>query len=249
MSPYLTCHRTCGLNLRAQILQVIETPPINNLGWPSWQNLILSIPLLLLFLCLKLSPFFLQANFQFYPSLFDTISAPAKDLIRFPAFYDHKLLKTPPAPNYQHIFKSRLLWCFCTINRLIYWLFKRGLLKTSPEERLSAEDILKHPWLQVNQVSQLMRWPFFVQDPAMIRRADCLMETQRRSRKRLLGEEVVYRFWSQERFLKLLYADNIFLQEAVGGEKRQRLEEVVVSRSSDIRFMNQFGWWRFLDGS
>ena len=76
----------------------------------------------------------------------------------------------------------------------------------------------------------------------MIRRADCLMETQRRSRKRLLGEEVVYRFWSQERFLKLLYADNIFLQEAVGGEKRQRLEEVVVSRSSDTRFMNQFGW-------
>ena len=44
----------------------------------------------------------------------------------------------------------------------------------------------------------------------MKERADCHMETQRRSRKRLLGEE-----------------------ETVGGEKRQRLEEVVVSRSSD----------------
>ena len=46
----------------------------------------------------------------------------------------------------------------------------------------------------------------------MKERADCHMETQRRSRKRLLGEE-----------------------KAVGGEKRQRLEEVVVSRSSDTR--------------
>ena len=46
----------------------------------------------------------------------------------------------------------------------------------------------------------------------MKERADCHMETQRRSRKRLLGEE-----------------------ETVGGEKRQRLEEVVVSRSSDTR--------------
>ena len=63
----------------------------------------------------------------------------------------------------------------------------------------------------------------------MIRRADCLMETQRKSRKRLLGEEVA------SRIQKLLYVDNVFLQEAVGGEKRQRLEEVVVSRSSDTR--------------
>ena len=46
----------------------------------------------------------------------------------------------------------------------------------------------------------------------MKERADCHMETQRRSRKHLLGEE-----------------------EAVRGEKRQRLEEVVVSRSSDTR--------------
>ena len=44
----------------------------------------------------------------------------------------------------------------------------------------------------------------------MKERADCHMETQRRSRKHLLGEE-----------------------EAVGGEKRRRLEEVVVSRASD----------------
>ena len=54
----------------------------------------------------------------------------------------------------------------------------------------SAEDILKHPSLQ---------------DPAMKERADCHMETQRRSRKRLLGEE-----------------------ETVGGEKRKRLEEAEV---------------------
>ena len=69
----------------------------------------------------------------------------------------------------------------------------------------------------------------------MIRRADYLMETQRKSKKRLLGEEVA------SRFQKMLYVDSVFLQEAVGGEKRQRLEEVVVSRSSDTRF-GLFGW-------
>jgi serine/threonine-protein kinase Chk2 len=48
------------------------------------------------------------------------------------------------------------------------------LLKASPEERLSADAILRHPWLQ---------------EPAMLRRAEALMDTQRRTRKRLLGEE------------------------------------------------------------
>ena len=50
----------------------------------------------------------LQANYQFYPQLFDSISSQAKDLIT-------------------------------------------KLLKASPDERISAEDILKHPWLQVNK--------------------------------------------------------------------------------------------------
>ena len=48
----------------------------------------------------------LQANCQFYPQLFDTISSQAKDLIT-------------------------------------------KLLKASLDERISAEDILKDPWLQV----------------------------------------------------------------------------------------------------
>jgi len=114
-TPPFSEDRTCGLNLRAQIL---------------------------------------QANFQFYPSLFDSISAPAKDLIR-------------------------------------------KLLRTNPEERLSAEEILRHPWLQ---------------DQAMIKKADCLMDTQRKSKKRVLGEE-----------------------EAGGGEKRARVGEVVASKAGDSR--------------
>ena len=72
----------------------------------------------------------LQANYQFYPSLFDTISAPAKDLIQ-------------------------------------------RLLKTSPDERLSAEQILLHPWLQDNRI---------------VSRAEALMDTQR-TRKRQMPEE------------------------------------------------------------
>jgi len=114
-TPPFSEDRTCGLNLRAQIL---------------------------------------QANFQFYPSLFDSISAPAKDLIR-------------------------------------------KLLRTNPEERLSAEEILRHPWLQ---------------DTAMMKKADCLMDTQRKSKKRVLGEE-----------------------EAGGGEKRARVGEVVASKADDSR--------------
>jgi len=114
-TPPFSEDRTCGLNLRAQIL---------------------------------------QANFQFYPSLFDSISAPAKDLIR-------------------------------------------KLLRTNPEERLSAEEILRHPWLQ---------------DQAMMKKADCLMDTQRKSKKRVLGEE-----------------------EAGGGEKRARVGEVVASKAGDSR--------------
>jgi len=114
-TPPFSEDRTCGLNLRAQIL---------------------------------------QANFQFYPSLFDSISAPAKDLIR-------------------------------------------KLLRTNPEERLSAEEILRHPWLQ---------------DQAMMKKADCLMDTQRKSKKRVLGEE-----------------------EVGGGEKRARVGEVVASKADDSR--------------
>lgn len=41
---------------------------------------------------------FSQANFQFYPSLFDTISEHAKDLIRFLDFYDKQLLKCRGRP-------------------------------------------------------------------------------------------------------------------------------------------------------
>ena len=41
---------------------------------------------------------------------------------------------------------------------------------------------------------------------------------------------------SSMRFQKLLCVDKVFSQEAVGGEKRQKLEEVLVSRSSDTRF-------------
>jgi len=73
----------------------------------------------------------LQANYQFYPQLFDSISSQAKDLIT-------------------------------------------KLLKASPDERISAEDILKHPWLQDSQV---------------IRRANVLMATQVKSKKRLVDEE------------------------------------------------------------
>jgi hypothetical protein len=43
-------------------------------------------------------------------------------------------------------------------------------LKISPEERISAEEIIKHPWLQESQV---------------IRQANALMATQLRDRKRL----------------------------------------------------------------
>lgn len=75
----------------------------------------------------------LQANYQFYPQLFDTISSQAKDLIT-------------------------------------------KLLKASPDERISAEDILKHPWLQDSQV---------------IRRANMLMATQVKSKKRLVEEDEV----------------------------------------------------------
>jgi hypothetical protein len=44
-------------------------------------------------------------------------------------------------------------------------------LKISPEERISAEEIIKHPWLQESQV---------------IRQANALMATQLRDRKRLM---------------------------------------------------------------
>ena len=47
------------------------------------------------------------------------------------------------------------------------------LLKVSPDERISAEEIMKHPWLQDSQV---------------IRRANALMATQLRGRKRLVEE-------------------------------------------------------------
>ena len=43
-------------------------------------------------------------------------------------------------------------------------------LKISPEERISAEEIMKHPWLQESEV---------------IRQANALMATQLRDRKRL----------------------------------------------------------------
>ena len=43
----------------------------------------------------------------------------------------------------------------------------------SPEERISAEEIMKHPWLQDSQV---------------IRRANALMATQLRGSKRLVEE-------------------------------------------------------------
>jgi hypothetical protein len=43
-------------------------------------------------------------------------------------------------------------------------------LKISPEKRISAEEIMKHPWLQESQV---------------IRQANALMATQLRDRKRL----------------------------------------------------------------
>ena len=41
------------------------------------------------------------------------------------------------------------------------------MLKLSPTERLSAEEILKHPWLQ---------------DTVIVRKAEVLMDTPRRSR-------------------------------------------------------------------
>ena len=47
------------------------------------------------------------------------------------------------------------------------------LLKVSPEERISVEEIMKHPWLQDSQV---------------IRRANALMATQLRGSKRLVEE-------------------------------------------------------------
>jgi hypothetical protein len=43
-------------------------------------------------------------------------------------------------------------------------------LKISPEERISEEEIMKHPWLKESQV---------------IRQANALMDTQLRDRKRL----------------------------------------------------------------
>ena len=84
------------------------------------------------------------------------------------------------------------------------------MLRTNPEERLSAEEILRHPWLQVALILSLygnvfkgVVTPFsvyfagcnsflFTQDPAMMKKADCLMDTQRKSKKRVLGEEVDY---------------------------------------------------------
>lgn len=74
----------------------------------------------------------LQADYVFYPQLFDVISAPAKDLIQ-------------------------------------------RLLKVNPEERISAAEVLSHPWLQ---------------DPFMIKKAEALMATQIRTKKRLLEVEM-----------------------------------------------------------
>ena len=79
----------------------------------------------------------------------------------------------------------------------------------------------------------------------MVKRADCLMETQRRSRKRLLGEEVVH---DSNLLLSTAFSNPLWkhihsalciglcYQEVGGGEKRARVGEVVVvSRSDDTR--------------
>jgi len=73
----------------------------------------------------------LQANYNFYPSLFNNISSSAKDLIRH-------------------------------------------LLKICPNDRLSAEKILVHPWLQ---------------DPNIVREATALMNTKLKSKKRQMDED------------------------------------------------------------
>ena len=63
------------------------------------------------------------------------------------------------------------------------------LLKASLEERLSDEAILRQPWLH---------------EPAVVWRAEALMDTKRQTRKRLLGQEEA---------------------GVLGGEKRKRLSE------------------------
>ena len=60
---------------------------------------------------LNLKEQILQANYYYYPQLFDKISKEAKDLID-------------------------------------------SLLKKDPEERLSSDQILNHPWLQVTSFSK-----------------------------------------------------------------------------------------------
>eukprot|EP00092_Neocalanus_flemingeri_P094274 GFUD01119867.1.p1 GENE.GFUD01119867.1~~GFUD01119867.1.p1 ORF type:complete len:515 (-),score=128.52 GFUD01119867.1:119-1663(-) len=71
------------------------------------------------------------------------------------------------AANYQ--FYPQL---FDTISSTAKDLIAR-LLKVSPEERISAEEILLHPWLQDTQI---------------VRRATALMATQLRGKKRLVEE-------------------------------------------------------------
>ena len=75
----------------------------------------------------------LNANYTFYPQLFDSISFDAKDLIQ-------------------------------------------KCLKVEPSERISAEEILYHPWLQ--------------KDPDVIEKARGLMASQRGQGKKRLIEEV-----------------------------------------------------------
>jgi len=72
----------------------------------------------------------LQANYIYYPQLFDQISSQAKDLID-------------------------------------------KCLRVDPNERISSEEILRHPWLK---------------DDEVLRKAKGLMATQTRGRKRLLEE-------------------------------------------------------------
>lgn len=63
---------------------------------------------------------------------------------------------------------------FDAISAPVKDLIKR-LLKVNPEERISAAEVLAHPWLQ---------------DPFMIKKAEALMATQIRTRKRLLEVEM-----------------------------------------------------------
>jgi len=74
----------------------------------------------------------LNANYTFYPQLFDSISVEAKDLIQ-------------------------------------------KCLKVEPSERISAAEIVNHPWLQ--------------KDSAVIERARALMASQIKGKKRLLEED------------------------------------------------------------